>query len=95
MRLSREAVRHVAELAKLGITDDEVDLFAEQLSAILDYAEIINRLDTDAIPATARVGELQSVMREDEPRPPCKTEEILANAPRREDDRFQVHAILE
>ena len=95
MKLSHEEVRHIAELAKLGISDEEVEQFSEQLSAILEYAEIINRLDTDAIPPTAQVIELRNVMRDDEPRPSLPVKEILANAPRREDDRFQVQAILE
>ena len=95
MKLSHEEVRHIAELAKLGITDEEVEQFSEQLSAILEYAEMINRLDTDAIPPTAQVMELRNVMRDDEPRPSLPVEEILANAPRREEDRFQVQAILE
>jgi len=95
MKLSHEEVRHIAELAKLGITDEEVEQFSEQLSAILEYAEMINRLDTDAIPPTAQVIELRNVMRDDEPRPSLPVEEILANAPRRGDDRFQVQAILE
>ncbi|MFH1929856.1 MAG: Asp-tRNA(Asn)/Glu-tRNA(Gln) amidotransferase subunit GatC [Chloroflexota bacterium] len=95
MKLSHEEVRHIAELAKLGITDEEVEQFSEQLSAILEYAEVINRLDTDAIPPTAQVIELRNVMRDDEPRPSSPVEEILANAPRRGDDRFQVQAILE
>ena len=95
MIISHEEVRHIAELAKLGITDEEVEQFSEQLSAILEYAEMINRLDTDAIPPTAQVIGLRNVMRDDEPRPSLPVEEILANAPRREDDRFQVQAILE
>ena len=95
MKLSHEEVRHIAELAKLGITDEEVEQFSEQLSAILEYAEMINRLDTDAIPPTAQVIELRNVMRDDEPRPSSPVEEILANAPRREEDRFQVQAILD
>lgn len=95
MRLPHEEVRHIAELAKLGITDEEVEQLSQQLSAILEYAEMINRLDTDAIPPTAQVMELRNVMRDDEPRPSLPAEEVLANAPHREDDRFQVHAILE
>ena len=92
--ISNEEVRHIAELAKLGITDEEVEQFSEQLSAILEYAEMINKLDTNAIPPTAQVIELRNVMRDDESRPSLPAEEILANAPRREDDRFQVQAIL-
>ena len=95
MKLSHEEVRHIAELAKLGITDQEVEEFGEQLSAILEYAEAINRLDTDAIPPTAQVIELRNVMRDDEPRPSCSTEEILANAPQEDEGCFRVRAVLE
>ena len=95
MKLSHEEVRHIAELAKLGITDEEVEQFSEQLSAILEYAEKLNELDTEAIPPTAQVIELHNVMRDDEPRPSLPTEDVLANAPQREGDRFRVLAILE
>jgi aspartyl-tRNA(Asn)/glutamyl-tRNA(Gln) amidotransferase subunit C len=54
MKLSREQVLHIAELAKLALTEEEVELFAEQLSEILEYAERLNALDTEAIPPTAQ-----------------------------------------
>lgn len=95
MALSREQVLHIAELARLKLTDKETDLFVEQLSAILDYAQQLNDLDTDAIPPTAQVLSLRNVMREDEPQPCLTPEEALANAPARQDDYFQVRAILE
>ncbi len=95
MALSREQVLHIAELARLKLTDEETDLFVEQLSAILDYAQQLNDLDTDAIPPTAQVLSLRNVMREDEPQPCLTPEEALANAPARQDDYFQVRAILE
>lgn len=95
MALSREQVLHIAELARLKLTDEETDLFVEQLSAILDYAQQLNDLDTDAIPPTAQVLSLRNVMREDEPQPCLTPDEALANAPARQDDYFQVRAILE
>ena len=68
MKLSREQVLHIAELAKLGLSEEEVALFAEQLSDILDYAEMLNRLDTEAIPATAQVLDIRNVTRADQVR---------------------------
>lgn len=95
MKLTREQVLHIAELAKLGITEAETELFAEQLSEILEYAEMLNRLDTDAIPPTAQAIRMLNVMRRDEVQPSLTPEEVLANAPRRKDDLFEVKAILE
>jgi aspartyl-tRNA(Asn)/glutamyl-tRNA(Gln) amidotransferase subunit C len=95
MSLTREEVQHIAELAKLRLTDAEEGLYQEQLSAILDYAERLNTLDTDAISPTATVLPLQSVMRDDVARPSLAAEVILANAPARVDDAFEVRAVLD
>lgn len=95
VKLSREQVLHIAELAKLGLTEEEVERFAEQLSDILDYAEILNRLDTSAIPPTAQVIYRRNVTRPDEVRESFSPEDILANAPHREGNYFKVKAILE
>jgi len=95
VKLSREQVLHIAELAKLGLTEEETERFTEQLSAILDYAEMLNRLDTSAIPPTAQAIYQRNVTRPDEVRGSLSPEEILANAPRREGNYFQVKAILE
>jgi aspartyl-tRNA(Asn)/glutamyl-tRNA(Gln) amidotransferase subunit C len=73
MALTREQVRHVAELAKLKLTEAEVDLFQEQLSAILDYAARLDELETEQIPPTAAVLPLQNVMRSDTPRASYRT----------------------
>ena len=94
MNLTREVVEHIAELAKLELTHEEIELLCEELSDILGYAEMLNRLDTDAIPPTAHVIDQQSVMRDDEPRPSMPTEEVLANAPARDDDCFLVQEVL-
>ncbi len=95
MGLTREQVTHVAELAKLGLTDGEMDQFGEQLSAILEYAEKIQELDTEAIPPTASVLDVQNVMRDDEVRASMPREDVLANAPDAEAGRFKVRAVLD
>ncbi len=95
MSLTREEVQHIAELAKLRLTAAEEALYQEQLSAILDYAERLNALDTAAISPTATVLPVHSVMRDDVARPSSPTADILANAPARVDDAFEVHAVLD
>ena len=95
MKLSREEVEHIAELARLALSDEELALYQEQLSAILEHFERLQELDTEAIPPTATVLPLRSVMRADEPRPPFSREDILANAPAVEEGCFKVPAVLE
>lgn len=94
MRLSRQEVEYVAELARLGLTDDEVTRLQDQLSSILDHIAAIDRLDTSAIPPTAQVVTLSNVMRDDEVRPSLPREAVLANAPRQADGFFEVLAVL-
>ena len=95
MKLSREQVEHIAQLARLALSEEEKALYQGQLSAILDYFERLQELDTEAIPPTATVLPLRSVMREDEPRPATDRGDVLANAPAAEDGCFQVPAVLE
>jgi aspartyl-tRNA(Asn)/glutamyl-tRNA(Gln) amidotransferase subunit C len=94
-KLSRAQVEHVAELAKLGLTDEEKDQFSHQLSDILEYADILQRLDTEAIPPTAQVNDLRNVMRPDAIQPSLSQDEALANAPAQSDGSFRVKPILE
>jgi len=95
MALTRQEVEHIAELAKIGLSEEEIERFREQLSAILDYAAVLQRLDTAAIPPTARVLEAANVMRPDEARPSLPVDDALANAPARRDDSFCVPPVLE
>ncbi len=94
MRLTREEVLYVASLARLGLADEEVSRLQDQLSSILEHVAVIERLDTEAIPPTAQVVSLSNIMREDVVTPSLASEAILANAPRRNDGFFEVHAIL-
>jgi aspartyl-tRNA(Asn)/glutamyl-tRNA(Gln) amidotransferase subunit C len=95
MSLTRAEVQHIAELAKLQLTAAEETLYQEQLSDILDYVQRLNTLDTGAIPPTATVLPLRSVMRDDVSRPSLPVAEALANAPARAGDSFEVRVILE
>jgi aspartyl-tRNA(Asn)/glutamyl-tRNA(Gln) amidotransferase subunit C len=95
MSLTRTEVQHIAELAKLQLTEAEETLYQEQLSDILDYIQRLNTLDTGAIPPTATVLPLRSVMRDDVSRPSLPVAEVLANAPARAGDSFEVRVILE
>jgi aspartyl-tRNA(Asn)/glutamyl-tRNA(Gln) amidotransferase subunit C len=95
MRLTRDQVKHVAELAKLKLTEAEIDMFQEQLSAILAYADRLDELDTASIPPTAGVLPLRNVMRADEPRPSFPREAMLANAPDAEDGFVKVKVVLD
>ena len=94
-KLNRDEVLHIAELARIALDEEEQALYQEQLSAILDYFERLQELDTEAIPPTATVLPLRSVMRVDESRPPSPREDILANAPAGGEGCFEVPAVLE
>jgi aspartyl-tRNA(Asn)/glutamyl-tRNA(Gln) amidotransferase subunit C len=95
MRLDRDQVEHIAELARLELSEGEKALYQEQLSAILEYFGRLQELDTEAIPPTASVLPLRSVMREDEPGPSLPRDDVLANAPSAEDGCFEVPAVLD
>ena len=94
MKLTLEQVEHIAELAKLSLTDAEKEEFREALSAILDYADALQQLDTDAIPPTTSVLSLDTVLRADNVEPSFPREQIMANAPAVQDDCFRVKAIF-
>ena len=95
MGLTREEVLHIAHLARVGVSDDEVATFQEQLSEILDHFQTLAELDTEDVPPTAHPLPLESVMREDEVRPSLPRDEVLANAPLSEGGALRVRAVLE
>ena len=96
MSLTRAQVEHIAELAKLKLSEDEIDRMTVQLSAILDYAARLQELNTDAIPPTASVLPLQNVLREDVVTLSLGRNDVLANAPDKDENQqfFRVRAIL-
>jgi len=92
--LSRSDVAHVAHLARLGLTDDELTRLEVELNHILDQYQVLARLDTDAIPPTAQTIELENILREDVARPSLSPDDALRNAPERDGSYVVVPAIL-
>lgn len=93
--ISREEVEHVAALARLGLSDDEIVRMQAQLSRILDAIARLRDVDTSSVSATAQVIALENVMREDEPRPPMTRDAALASAPRAEPPYVRVPVVLD
>jgi aspartyl-tRNA(Asn)/glutamyl-tRNA(Gln) amidotransferase subunit C len=94
MPLTLEEVRHIALLARLRLTPDEERRFAEQLSAVLEYADRLHRVDVTGIPPTATVLGIQAPLRPDTVRASLPRDPLLANAPASEEGMFRVPTIL-
>ena len=95
MALSIEEVKHIAELARLALTEEEEQLYSEQLSAVLDYAERIQQIATDDVLPLTTVLPLDNVLREDVVEACLPSEKLLSNAPDVEAGMFRVNAVLE
>jgi len=95
MKLTDEEVRHIALLARLGISDAEVEKFRIQLSDILENFDILSQADTEGLAPTSQSVVLENVYRPDEAGPSLPVSEVLANAPDQEDNSFKVNAVLE
>jgi aspartyl-tRNA(Asn)/glutamyl-tRNA(Gln) amidotransferase subunit C len=95
MAISREQVLHVAKLARLSLTEQEVEQFTKQLNDILAFAEKLNELDTDHVEPTSHVLPISNVLREDEVRASLTQEEVFRNAPDHANGMFRVPAVFE
>ncbi len=95
MKFSREEVLRIAELAKVELSEDEIDLMSRQLSNILENFEILKQVDTEGVPPTAQSNTLCNVMKDDEVKPSLSRDEVLANAPCRENEFFRIRAVME
>jgi aspartyl-tRNA(Asn)/glutamyl-tRNA(Gln) amidotransferase subunit C len=95
MALTREEARWVAHLARLDLTDDELATLTPQLSAILDYMQQLQQINTDGVQPLAHPLPVQNVFRADEPTPSLSVDYALANAPRRIGDFYGVPAVFE
>jgi aspartyl-tRNA(Asn)/glutamyl-tRNA(Gln) amidotransferase subunit C len=95
MALTQEEVTHIAHLARLKLTDEELETYREQLSAILDHVAQLQELDTEGIPPTSSVLLSQSVLRDDIPRPGLGAETLMRSAPQTEENQFKVPPVLE
>jgi aspartyl-tRNA(Asn)/glutamyl-tRNA(Gln) amidotransferase subunit C len=94
-RISREQVEHVARLAQLGLTDEELGRMETQLSRILEAIDALRDVDTSHVGPTAQVIALENVMRDDAVTPPMPREAVLANAPQRDEAFVRVPTVLE
>ncbi len=88
--IDRDQVLHVAKLARLGLTDEEVERMSSELSGILDHIEKIGELDLEGVEPTDHVVELENVLRADEPRESWPRDRMLSQAPDSDDDAFRV-----
>jgi aspartyl-tRNA(Asn)/glutamyl-tRNA(Gln) amidotransferase subunit C len=95
MALTADEVRYIARLARVALTDEEVETLREQLSGILDHFTVLSAIDTTDVPPTAQSLDLHTVERDDEPHLPLPLDEVLANAPRTEDGYIRVRAVLD
>ena len=95
MPLSREDAQHVALLCRIALSEEELQRLQEQISSILEQFEVLKGLDTDEVPASSHSVALVTVMRQDTPQDSFPKEEVLTNAPQREEDFFRVLPILE
>jgi aspartyl-tRNA(Asn)/glutamyl-tRNA(Gln) amidotransferase subunit C len=94
VRLGREEVLRIAILARLGLSEAEVDRFKDQLSHILESFEILQQVDTTGVPPTTHPITLENVLRDDEVADSLPQNMVLSNAPRKDGDFFKVRAVL-
>lgn len=95
VKLDLETVERIAVLARLGLSPDEMERMRDQLSVVLDHISMLEEVDTEDIPPTAQVIELQNIMRDDIVEPSLSREQVLLNAPRTEDGFIKVKAVLD
>lgn len=95
VKLELETVERIAALARLGLSQDEMERMRDQLSVVLDHISMLEEVPTEDIPPTAQVIELQNIMRDDVVEPSLSREQVLANAPLSEDGFIKVKAVLD
>ena len=95
MRVTKEEMRHIAALARVAMTDEELERMRDEMSNILDHFDVLQQVDTEGVEPTAHTADVRSVMRDDEVRPSATKEDVLSNAPLREEDFLRVRAVLE
>ncbi len=95
MKISKEEVKHIAMLSRLELNEEEIGVYQEQLSRILDYIEKLNEIDTALVEPTSHVIELKNVFREDNVKNSISRDEALKNAPAPADKFFRVPKIID
>ncbi|MCY3567249.1 MAG: Asp-tRNA(Asn)/Glu-tRNA(Gln) amidotransferase subunit GatC, partial [Chloroflexi bacterium] len=94
-QFTSEQVRHLASLVRIELTETEVEEFRSELASILSHIDALSEVDTEGVPPTNNGADLLNVQDDDASEPAMPLEEVLANAPQREDDYFRVHAVLD
>lgn len=94
-KISLNEVKHVANLARLEISEEEAERFQHQLGSIIEFAEALNEVDTSNVEPTSHVLDIKNVLREDVPQKGLPREEVLKNAPDHKDGQFKVPSIIE
>ena len=94
-RITMDEVKHVANLARLAITEEEAEKLTSDLDAIISFAEELNELDTENVEPTSHVLDMKNIFREDVSKPGLPVEEVLKNAPDHENGQIKVPAIIE
>ena len=95
MRITDDEVRHIATLARIGMTDDEVERMRDEMSQILESFDILQQIDTESVEPTGHSVDLDSVVRSDEVTESSPVDDVLLNAPATEDDFVRVRAVLD
>jgi aspartyl-tRNA(Asn)/glutamyl-tRNA(Gln) amidotransferase subunit C len=95
MKLSHQEVLHIANLAKVGVTEDDLEVFSQQLSNILENFSVLQKINTDGITPTAQSIVLQNVIKCDDIKTSMSADDVLANAPQKESEFFKIKIVLE
>ena len=95
MRITSEEVRHISTLARVGMTEEEVERMRDQMSNILEQFDVLRRVDTGGVESTGSLPGRHSVMRKDSIEPSADRDDLLSNAPRLQEDLIRVRAVLE
>ena len=94
MKLDQKQIKHIASLARLGLSNDDIEMFSTQLSEVLDNFDILEQVDTSNVQPAAQIISIQNVFRDDVVKNSSPQDDILDNAPMKEDNCFKVQAIL-
>ena len=94
-QFTSEQVRHLASLVRIELTDSEVEEFRSELASILSHIDALAEIDTEGVPPTNNGADLLNVQDADASQPAMPRDQVLANAPQREDEYFRVHAVLD
>jgi len=94
MKITKDEVMHVANLARLDMDEASIDKFADQIGTILEYVDVLNRVDTQGVTPTSHAISLTNVFREDREQNTLERDKALANAPQKEDGNFVVPKVI-